>query len=75
LEAKLEKVPSDMKARIDLYGKNNNWITRADASNAGDAITLKSDLPGPGAYYMAVSDLDRKAHADEYQLMAVLKSQ
>jgi len=74
LEAKLEKVPSDMKARIDLYGKNNNWITRADASNAGDDITLESDLAGPGAYYLAVLDLDRKAHTEEYQLMMVLKS-
>lgn len=74
LEAKLEKVPSNMKVRIDLYGKNNNWITRADASNAGDAITLESDLAGPGAYYLAVLDLDRKAHTEEYQLMAVLRS-
>jgi hypothetical protein len=75
LEAKLEKVPSDMKARIDLYGKNNNWMTRRDASNAGDTITLESDLPGPGVYYLAILDLDRKPHAEEYQLMAVLRSE
>ena len=74
LEAKLEEVPSDMKARIDLYGKNNNWITRKDASNAGDAITLESDLAGPGIYYIAISDLDRKAHDPEYQLMAAIRS-
>jgi len=74
LEVKLEEVPSDMKARIDLYGKNNNWITRIDASNAGDAITLESDLAGPGIYYIAISDLDRKAHDQEYQLMAAIRS-
>jgi hypothetical protein len=74
LEAKLESVPADMKARIDLYGKNFNWITRKDASNPGDPITLESDLGGAGVYYLAVTDLDRKAHDQEYRLMAVLKS-
>lgn len=74
LEIKLDKVPANMKARIDLYGKNFNWITRKDASNAGDAITLESDLAGPGIYYIAVSDLDRKAHDQEYQLMAEIRS-
>ena len=74
LEAKLESVPADMKARIDLYGKNFNWITRKDASNAGDPITLESDLGAAGVYYLAVTDLDRKAHDQEYRLMAVLKS-
>ena len=74
LEARLEKVPSNMKARIDLYGGSNNWITRADASNAGDAIILESDLSGPGSYYLAILDLDRKAHDQEYLLTATLKS-
>jgi hypothetical protein len=74
LKAQLESVPADMKARIDLYGKNFNWITRKDASNPGDAITLESDLGGAGVYYLAISDLDRKAHDQEYQLMAELKS-
>jgi hypothetical protein len=74
LEAKMDRVPDSMRARIDLYGKNFNWITRKDASNAGDSITLKSDLGGPGVYYLAISDLDRKAHDQEYQLTAVLGS-
>jgi hypothetical protein len=74
LEAKLEKVPTSMRPRIDLYGKNLNWITRKDASNPGDAITLESDLGGAGVYYLAVTDLDRKAHDQEYQLTAELKS-
>jgi hypothetical protein len=74
LEAKLESVPADMKARIDLHGKNFNWITRRDASNPGDPITLEGDLGGAGVYYLAISDLDRKAHDQEYRLMAVLKS-
>lgn len=74
LEAKLERVPSAMKARIDLYGKNLNWITRKDASNAGDAITLEKDLGERGVYYLAVTDLERKAHIQDYQLMAELRS-
>ncbi|HQF17230.1 MAG TPA: hypothetical protein PLI05_09205 [Methanotrichaceae archaeon] len=74
LEVKLEAVPESMRARIDLYGKNFNWITRKDASNAGDTITLESDLSGPGSYYIAVSDLDRKAHDQEYDIMAVIRS-
>ena len=35
---------------------------------------LENDLGGPGTYYVAISDLDRKAHDQEYQLMAVLRS-
>jgi hypothetical protein len=73
LEAKLESVPANMKARIDLYGKNFNGITRKDASNPRDPITLEDDLGGAGVYYLAISDLDRKAHDQEYRLMAELK--
>jgi hypothetical protein len=48
MTVKFDQVPADMKTRIDMYNKNLNWITRKDASNAGDAITLEADLPGPG---------------------------
>jgi len=74
LEAKLDDVPSDMRARIDLYGKSYNWITRKDASNAGDAITLEKDVSGPGWHYIAVQDLDRKAHDKSYALITRLKT-
>jgi hypothetical protein len=49
-----------MKARIDLYGKNFNWMTRKDASNPGDPIILESDLGGAGVYYLAISDLAKR---------------
>jgi hypothetical protein len=75
LQVKLDAVPEDMKARIDLYGKNFNWITRKDASNPGDSITLEKDLSGPGWHYIAILDLDGKAHSEEYSMTGSLKSE
>ena len=43
-QASLESVPkstqASMRGRIDLYGKNYNWITRADAEKPGDDVLL-----------------------------------
>ena len=62
LEASLTNVPQSiagsMKARIDLYGKNMNWITRMDADNPADDVTLKVDIASPGWYYFGVGDLN-----------------
>jgi hypothetical protein len=66
MQIKLDNVPSDMRTRIDLWGKNFNWITRKDATNAGDTLTFEKDIGGPGWYYLAISDLEGKAHAAEY---------
>jgi hypothetical protein len=66
LQVKLEEVPSDMRTRIDLYGKNFNWITRKDATNAGDTVTLEIDIANPGWYYIGIADLDGLAHNAEY---------
>jgi hypothetical protein len=68
LKAKLDDAPEVMRARIALYGKNFNWIVNADASNAGDAITLERGIPGPGSYYVSISDIERKAYSEEYSL-------
>ncbi|MGB3459170.1 MAG: hypothetical protein WBB08_07735 [Halobacteriota archaeon] len=72
LQVKLDNVPSDMRARIDLYGKSFKWITRKDASNAGDTVILEKDLVNPGWYYVAISDLDRQAHSEEYTFRVLL---
>ena len=66
LEVNLGEVPEDMRARIDLYGKNFNWIARKDASNPGDALLFERDLDESGMYYMAVLDLNEGAHAENY---------
>jgi hypothetical protein len=71
LEAKLESVPDEMRARIDLYGKNFNFITRADASNPGDLATLKYEAPGPGWYYIGIVDLAGKSHKIGYSFRTV----
>lgn len=63
-----------MKARIALYGKNLNWIMNSDASNPGDLVTLKKDVVGPGWNYIAISDIDRKAHSESYTMTAILKA-
>jgi hypothetical protein len=74
LEVQLTDVPDDMKPGIGLFGKNFNWIVNRDASNAGDEITLEKDVAEAGIYYVAVSDIDRKAHSESYTMMATLKS-
>jgi hypothetical protein len=71
LEVMLESVPDEMRARIDLYGKNFNFITRADASNPGDLATLKYEAPGPGWYYIGIVDLAGKSHNTGYSFRAV----
>jgi hypothetical protein len=62
LQASLTNVPmsiaGSMKGRIDLYGKNMNWITRVDAVNPGDNVTLNVDIGSPGWYYLGVADLN-----------------
>ncbi len=62
LEVRLNSVPDEMRTRIDLYGKNFNWITRVDASNPGDLVALKLDIIDPGWYYIGVLDLAGKSH-------------
>jgi hypothetical protein len=71
LEVKLESVPEDMRARIDLYGKNYNFITRADASNPGDLAALKYEAPGPGWYYIGIVDLAGNSHKIGYSFRTV----
>ncbi len=70
LEVQISQVPDQMRTRIDIYGKNMNWRTRKDASNPGDEIAILVDIPGPGLGYMAISDLDGKAHSTEYSFVA-----
>jgi sugar lactone lactonase YvrE len=70
LDVVLESVPDDMKARIDFYGKNFNWITRVDASNPGDLVTLNLDIASPGWYYVGILDLAGKSHNVGYTFRA-----
>ena len=72
LQVKLEEVPSDMRTRIALYGKNFNWITNKDATNAGDTVTLERDIDQPGWYYIGIGDLDGQAHNVEYAFKVLL---
>jgi len=59
-----------MKGRIDLYGKNMNWIARKDAENAGDNVTLNLDLGSPGWYYLGLGDLNSGSYNQTYELQA-----
>jgi len=72
LQVKIEGVPGDMRTRIELYGKNFNWIKTKDASNAGDTITLEIDITQPGWYYIKISDLAGIAHNEEYAFRVLL---
>lgn len=73
LEAKLTNVPKEMKGRIDLYGKNGNWITRKDAENPGDSISLKFDVPRAGWYYLGLVDLNGGSHTQDYSFEVLLE--
>ncbi|OYV09375.1 MAG: Peptidase domain protein [Methanosaeta sp. NSP1] len=72
IQASLYSVPkstqASMKGRIDLYGKNYNWITRADAEKPGDDVLLKAELPNAGWYYFGIGDLNGGSYDEEYAL-------
>ena len=72
IQASLYSVPkstqASMKGRIDLYGKNYNWITRADAEKPGDDVLLKADIPNAGWYYFGIGDLNGGSYDEEYAL-------
>ena len=78
LQASLMNVPksiaSSMKGRIDLYGKNMNWLgIRKDAENPGDDVTLKVDIGNPGWYYLGISDLNGGSYNQTYEFQADFK--
>jgi len=67
-EAQLSNVPETMKGRIDFYGTNMNWISRADAENPGDSVILKRDIGKAGWYYLGIVDLSGGSNPSEYSL-------
>ena len=77
LQASLTNVPQSvvgsMKGRIDLYGKNMNWITRMDAENAADDVVLKVDIGSPGWYYLGVGDLNGGSYNQTYDFQVDFK--
>ena len=78
LQASLTNVPQSvagsMKGRIDLYGKNMNWITRMDAENAADDAVLKVDIGSPGWYYLGVGDLNGGSYNQTYDFKVDFKA-
>jgi hypothetical protein len=66
MQVKLDNVPSDMKAQIKLLNKNFELISYKDATNAGDTMTFRMDIGGPGWHYIRIRDLNNKGHAAEY---------
>ena len=78
LQASLTNVPQSvagsMKGRIDLYGKNMNWITRMDAENAADDAVLKVDIGSPGWYYLGVGDLNGGSYNQTYDFQVDFKA-
>ncbi len=77
LEASLTNVPQaiagSMKGRVDLYGKNMNWITRMDAENPGDDAILTVDIGNPGWYYFGVADLNGGSYNSTYGFLVNFK--
>jgi hypothetical protein len=77
MEASLTNVPQaiagSMKGRIDLYGKNMNWITRMDAENPGDDAILAVDIGNPGWYYFGVGDLNGGSYNSTYGFLVNFK--
>lgn len=73
LTLKMDEVPEDMKTHMTLGNEYSGlWASAgmADktATNADDSLTLEKDLQGPSGYYIAVTDADRKGHANPYSL-------
>ncbi|MCU0638101.1 MAG: hypothetical protein MUE87_05735 [Methanothrix sp.] len=68
IKAQLSAVPAEMKGRIDFYGKNMNWITRKDAENPGEPVTLTVDVGSAGWYYFGIWDLNSGSYNSDYSL-------
>ncbi len=64
----VDNLPEDMLAEITLYNKNGEGAGYKAASNPGDTTTLKTDLLGPGWYYIRIKDNANKAYSNPYSL-------
>ncbi len=66
---KLENVPEDMRAGLQMYDKGfGNEIAYGQASNPGDKLSLEKDVQGPGWFYIKVRDADGRAYSEPYTL-------
>ncbi|NOR78453.1 MAG: hypothetical protein GQ523_08555, partial [Methanophagales archaeon] len=72
MQVKLDNVPSDMRAQINIYDKNFKEISYKYASNAGDTLTVEKDIGGPGWHYIKIKDRNNKAHSEEYTFRVLL---
>lgn len=66
----VEGVPSDMRPDVTLYDKNFNSFVEKSATNSGDKLSFKNDIPMPGWIYISVKDADGKTHSEPYTLTA-----
>lgn len=64
----VEGVPSDMRPDVTLHDKNFNSFAEKSATNPGDKLSFKNDIPMPGWVYVSVKDADGKAHSEPYTL-------
>jgi len=71
---KMDGVPEDMKAGLQLYDKSfGNEIAYVQASNPGDKVSLEKDVQGPGWFFIKVRDADGKAHSEPYNLLVAFE--
>lgn len=68
-----QSISGSMTGRVDLYGKNMNWIARIDAENPGEDAILNVDIGNPGWYYLGVGDLNGLSYNMTYDLQVTFK--
>ena len=70
LTASVTNVPDAMRAEVNIYGANNNYLTGA-TGDAGDDKAVAYDV-SPGDYYIRIRDYAGGCYATKYTLNVTL---
>ncbi|MCW7075301.1 MAG: Ig-like domain-containing protein [Candidatus Methanospirare jalkutatii] len=67
ISAEITNVPSPyMKMRIEIYDKNNRWLTGATAPLEGEPVSVSYDVTTAGTYYFRIYDTAGKRSTSPY---------
>jgi len=67
ISAEITNVPSPyMKMRIEIYDKNNRWLTGATAPSEGEPVSVSYDVTTAGTYYFRIYDTAGKRSTSPY---------
>jgi hypothetical protein len=68
LHISVTDVPEKMRAQVNIYGINLNYLTYSRANNSGDRLYFDYTVPATGFYYIQVRDNNGISHTGSYRL-------